>query len=92
MQVSTAAAAASYLTRALPASAASDKAPIAINPPLSTFAYSDVRLLDGPMKRQFDELHARFLNLDDDRYGFRADSQQDQSPGQGICRDARSQG
>jgi len=35
--------------------------------PLSTFRYSDVELLDGPMKRQFDELHARFLNIDDDR-------------------------
>jgi DUF1680 family protein len=40
---------------------------VAVTPPLATFAYSDVRLLDGPMKRQFDENHARFLNLDDDR-------------------------
>ena len=35
--------------------------------PLTTFAYSDVKLLDGPMKKQFEENHAVFLNLDDDR-------------------------
>ena len=40
---------------------------IAVDTPLTTFAYSDVTLLDGPMKRQFEENHARFLNLDDDR-------------------------
>lgn len=40
---------------------------IAVTPPLATFAYSDVQLLDSPMKRQFDENHARFLNLEDDR-------------------------
>src|SRR5437660_6802923 len=67
LQVSTTAAAATYVAHALPASAAADQGSVAVNPPLSTFAYSDVRLLDGPMKRQFDKLHARFLNLDDDR-------------------------
>src|SRR5437870_7017786 len=67
LQVSTTAAAATYVAHALPASAAADQGSVAVNPPLSTFAYSDVRLLDGPMKRQFDELHARFLSLDDDR-------------------------
>jgi len=40
---------------------------VAINTPLKTFAYSNVELLDSPMKRQFEENHARFLNLDDDR-------------------------
>ena len=40
---------------------------VAIALPLATFPYSDVQLLDGPMKRQFDENHARFLHLDDDR-------------------------
>jgi uncharacterized protein len=40
---------------------------VAITLPLATFPYSDVQLLDGPMKRQFDENHARFSNLDDDR-------------------------
>jgi uncharacterized protein len=52
----------------LPALAApADKSLAAVTTPLTTFAYSDVQLLDGPMKRQFDENHARFLNLDDDR-------------------------
>ena len=54
--------------RALPASAAvADKPLVAVTTPLTTFPYADVQLLDGPMKRQFDENHARFLNLDDDR-------------------------
>jgi uncharacterized protein len=40
---------------------------VAVNLPLATFPYSAVELLDGPMKRQFDENHARFFNLEDDR-------------------------
>ena len=63
----TATTAATYTARVLPAWAATDGGVIAINTPLTTFAYSDVELLDGPMKRQFEENHARFLNLDDDR-------------------------
>jgi uncharacterized protein len=59
--------AAMYAARALPAWAATDPGTVAIQTPLSTFAYSDVELFDGPMKRQFDESHARFLHLDDDR-------------------------
>src|ERR1700681_2210296 len=52
----------------LPAKAAvADKSLVAVTTALATFAYSDVQLLDGPMKQQFDENHARFLNLDDDR-------------------------
>ena len=34
---------------------------------LSQFPYGSVRLLDGPMKRQFDDHHSLFLHLDDDR-------------------------
>jgi DUF1680 family protein len=34
---------------------------------LSIFSYSSVQLLDGPMKRQFEENHSRFQNLDNDR-------------------------
>ena len=34
---------------------------------LSTFDYSQVELLDGPLRRQFDTNHAFFLRLDDDR-------------------------
>jgi uncharacterized protein len=44
-----------------------DRGTVAITLPLSTFSYSDVELFDGPMKRQFEENHARFLNLEDDR-------------------------
>lgn len=60
--------ASAYLTHGIPAySMPPDKGTITANPPLSTFPYSAVQLLDGPMKRQFDENHARFLNLEDDR-------------------------
>jgi hypothetical protein len=60
--------ASAYAARAIPALAAvPDKGTIAVTPPLATFPYSAVELLDGPMKQQFDENHARFLNLDDDR-------------------------
>jgi uncharacterized protein len=54
--------------RAVPVLAAPpSKGTVGITPPLSTFSYSDVELLDSPMKRQFEENHARFLNLEDDR-------------------------
>ncbi|HTU51840.1 MAG TPA: beta-L-arabinofuranosidase domain-containing protein [Acidobacteriaceae bacterium] len=58
-----------YTARSAPAWAAEPpaKGSVAVIPALSTFQYSDVQLLDGPMKRQFEENHARFLNLDDDR-------------------------
>jgi uncharacterized protein len=61
--------AATCAARSLPAlaAAAPDKSLAAITTPLTTFPYADVKLLDGPMKRQFDENHATFLNLDDDR-------------------------
>src|SRR5713226_9520836 len=61
------AAAATYAARSIPAWAAVDKGSVAVHTPLTTFAYSEVRLLDGPMKRQFEENHALFLNLDDDK-------------------------
>jgi DUF1680 family protein len=67
LKTATATTAATYAARAIPAWAALGKGAVAITPPLTTFAYSDVELLDGPMKRQFEENHARFLNLDDDR-------------------------
>src|SRR5580700_5912465 len=37
------------------------------NVSLSTFDYSQVELLDSPLRRQFDANHAFFLHLDDDR-------------------------
>lgn len=61
--------ASAYAVTSLPAwaSSPSPKGSVAITPALSTFPYSDVQLLSGPLKRQFDENHARFLNLEDDR-------------------------
>jgi uncharacterized protein len=38
----------------------------AITPPLSTFKYSEVQLLDGPLKEQFDHNHDVFLHLNED--------------------------
>ncbi|MFZ0320431.1 MAG: beta-L-arabinofuranosidase domain-containing protein [Candidatus Sulfotelmatobacter sp.] len=67
LQTATATTAAAYVARALPALSSVDRGTPAINTPLTTFSYSDVELFDGPMKRQFEENHARFLNLDDDR-------------------------
>src|SRR5579863_7497612 len=67
LKAATATTAATYAARAIPAWAAADKGSVAVHTPLNTFAYSDVKLLDGPMKRQFEENHSRFLNLDDDR-------------------------
>jgi hypothetical protein len=67
LKTATAATAATYAARALPAWATVDRGAVAVNTPLNTFAYSEVELLDGPMKRQFEQNHSRFLNLDDDR-------------------------
>jgi len=67
LKVATVASAAGLASRVIPAHAEVAKGTVAINTPLTTFAYSEVELLDGPMKRQFEENHARFLNLDDDR-------------------------
>lgn len=38
-----------------------------VNPDLAVFPYGAVELLNGPLKRQFDENHAFFLNLNEDR-------------------------
>lgn len=67
LKATAAAAAANYAARVLPAWAEDIRGTVAITPPLACFPYSDVELLAGPMKRQFEENHARFLNLDDDR-------------------------
>jgi len=68
LKAATATTAAACAARALPAWAAvTGRGAVAVNTALSQFAYADVELHDGPMKRQFEENHARFLNLDDDR-------------------------
>ena len=51
--------------RSLPAWAVSS-AKVAIVPPLSVFGYSDVELLAGPFRQQFDHNHDLFLHLDED--------------------------
>ncbi len=42
------------------------QAQAAITPQLSVFGYSQVQLLDGPFRRQFDQNHDLFLHLDED--------------------------
>jgi hypothetical protein len=51
----------------LPSFADANRGHVAVATPLSTFSYNDVQLHDGPLLRQFEENHARFLHLDDDR-------------------------
>jgi DUF1680 family protein len=67
LKATAAAVAAGCVVRAIPSWATAEKNRVAVRTPLTTFAYSDVELLDGPMKQQFEENHARFLGLDDDR-------------------------
>ena len=67
LQTAAASGVAVYAASSIPSWAAEARGTVAINTPLSTFAYSDVELLDGPMKLQFEQNHDRFLNLDDDR-------------------------
>jgi uncharacterized protein len=67
LKAASATAVAAYAAHALPAWAAADRGTVAITTPLTTFSYSEVELFEGPMKRQFDQNHERFLNLEDDR-------------------------
>jgi len=67
LKAATATTVATYAARVLPAWAVVGPGAVAIEPPLRTFLYSQVELFDGPMRRQFEENQARFLNLDDDR-------------------------
>lgn len=61
-----AAAGAVLVTRNLPAWAVDKSVSLAVTPPLSVFNYSQVQLLDGPMREQFDHTHNLFLHLDED--------------------------
>ena len=67
LKATSATAGGAYVASVLPAWAAADKSLVAVTTPLTTFSYAEVQLLDGPMKRQFEENHARFQHLDDDR-------------------------
>lgn len=58
---------AALAVRSIPAWAASSPAAqVAITPQLSVFGYSQVQLLDGPFRRQFDQNHDLYLHLDED--------------------------
>ena len=39
---------------------------VAVTPPLAVFGYSQVQLLEGPFRTQFDHNHELFLNLNED--------------------------
>src|ERR1041384_7048776 len=66
MGIAGAAAGAFIVGRNLPAWAADSSVKAAVVPPLSVFNYSQVQLLDGPMREQFDHHHSLFLHLDED--------------------------
>ena len=67
LKAASAGAAGIYGARAFRVWADAKKELVAVTTPLNTFAYADVQLHDGPMKKQFEENHARFQNLEDDR-------------------------
>src|SRR5689334_17545534 len=67
LKATTAAPAETYAARVMPACAAAGRSSVAVTTPLESCRYSDVELAAGPMKRQFEENHAFFMNLDDDR-------------------------
>src|SRR5580704_14151271 len=52
--------------RAVPAWARAKAVKSQVSPPLSVFDYSQVQLLDGPFKVQFEQNHKLFLNLNED--------------------------
>ncbi len=67
LKTSAVAAGSAMAMRSMPwALASTASAKIAIAPPLSLFNYSQVQLLDGPLREQFDHNHDVFLHLDED--------------------------
>jgi len=60
------AAGSALMARSLPAWANSSSVAVAVTPPLSIFEYSQVQLLAGPLREQFDQNHDLFFHLDDD--------------------------
>ena len=61
-----AAAGAAFAPRNLSAWSVNDPVALTIAPPLSVFGYSQVQLLDGPLREQFDHNHDLFFHLDED--------------------------
>ena len=66
LQTGGAAAVAFAATRKLTAHSANSPAAVSVVPPLSQFNYSQVELLDGPFREQFDHNHNLYLHLDED--------------------------
>ena len=66
LKVTSAAAGAAFAARNLRAWSASRPVSLAAVPPLSVFNYSQVQLLDGPLRSQFEHNHDLFLHLDED--------------------------
>src|SRR5580658_1504072 len=75
LQASAAAAGSAVVARSMPGLARDSKAgaskagvspQLKMVPPLSLFGYSQVQLLDGIFRQQFDHNHELFLNLDED--------------------------
>ena len=66
IQLAAAAAGTAAMGRRLYASSMADPVKIAIEPPLSLFAYDQVQLLPGLLREQFDHNHDVFLHLDED--------------------------
>jgi DUF1680 family protein len=67
LKVASAATAVTCAVRSIPAWATPGKGLVAVETPLNTFSYSDVKLLLSPIKRQFDDNYRVFQNLEDDR-------------------------
>ena len=66
LQTGGAAAVALVATRKLTARPANSPAAVSVVPPLSQFNYSQVELLDGLFRKQFDNNHSLYLHLDED--------------------------
>jgi len=67
LKTSAVAAGSAMTMRSVPwALASTASAKVAIAPPLSQFGYSQVQLLDGLLREQFDHNHEVFLHLDED--------------------------
>ena len=65
LKTSAAVAGGAMVSRVLPAWAA-ESAQVALVPPLSLFGYSEVQLLEGLLRQQFEHNHDLFLHLDED--------------------------
>jgi uncharacterized protein len=55
-----------YAARSLPAWATPSNLDIAVVPPISIFEYSQVQLLEGLFRQQFENNHKLYLNMDED--------------------------